>query len=68
MKLIPRFYEAERGAILLDGHPLDDYALADLRRQVAIVGQQVLLFDGSVADNVAYGELQEASPERSLSR
>ena len=64
VKLIPRFYEAERGRILLDGHPLADYPLVDLRRQIAIVGQQVLLFDGSVADNVAYGELHEASPDR----
>jgi len=64
IKLIPRFYEPERGEILLDGHPLSDYALADLRRQIALVGQQVMLFDGSVADNVAYGESQGAQPER----
>ncbi len=62
IKLIPRFYEPERGQVLLDGHPLGDYALSDLRRQVALVGQQVMLFDGSVADNVAYGELQAATP------
>lgn len=60
IKLIPRFYEAESGAILLDGHPLGDYRLADLRRQIALVGQQVTLFDGSVAENVAYGELAGA--------
>ena len=60
IKLIPRFYEAESGQILLDGHPLQDYPLADLRRQIALVGQQVMLFDGTVAANVAYGELQEA--------
>ena len=58
-KLIPRFYEPESGAVLLDGHPLGEYPLADQRRQIAMVGQQVMLFDGSVADNVAYGELQE---------
>ena len=63
IKLIPRFYEAESGSILLDGHPLQDYRLADLRRQIALVGQQVMLFDGSVAANVAYGELEESSPE-----
>lgn len=60
IKLIPRFYEAESGSILLDGHPLQDYRLADLRRQIALVGQQVMLFDGTVAANVAYGELQGA--------
>jgi len=61
IKLIPRFYEPESGQILLDGHPLQDYRLADLRRQIALVGQQVVLFDGSVADNIAYGELQDRS-------
>ena len=63
IKLIPRFYEAESGQILLDGHPLQDYRLADLRRQIALVGQQVMLFDGSVAANVAYGELEQAGRE-----
>ena len=61
IKLIPRFYEPESGVILLDDRPLDDYRLADLRRQIAMVGQQVMLFDGSIAANVAYGEMQEAS-------
>ncbi|MFP7724288.1 lipid A export permease/ATP-binding protein MsbA [Lysobacter sp. D1-1-M9] len=63
IKLIPRFYEAESGAILLDGHPIQDYPLADLRRQIALVGQQVMLFDGTVAANVAYGELEQAPPD-----
>ena len=64
VKLIPRFYEPANGQVLLDGHPLDEYALADLRRQIAIVGQQVMLFDGSVAENVAYGELQAAAADK----
>ncbi|MBN8263597.1 MAG: lipid A export permease/ATP-binding protein MsbA [Xanthomonadales bacterium] len=63
-KLIPRFYEPAAGEVLLDGLPLADYPLADLRRQVAMVGQQVMLFDGSVAGNVAYGELERADPAR----
>jgi ATP-binding cassette, subfamily B, bacterial MsbA len=62
IKLIPRFYEAEAGSILLDGHPVQEYRLADLRRQIALVGQQVMLFDGTVAANVAYGELKDVSP------
>ncbi len=61
IKLIPRFYESESGQILLDGRPIDDYPLADLRRQIALVGQQVMLFDGSVEANVAYGEMEGAS-------
>jgi subfamily B ATP-binding cassette protein MsbA len=60
VKLIPRFYEVAGGQILLDGFPLQDYRLADLRRQIALVGQQVMLFDGSVATNVAYGEMRGA--------
>lgn len=60
VKLLPRFYEPSGGQILLDGHPLTDYRLADLRRQMAMVGQQVMLFGGSVAANVAYGELRDA--------
>lgn len=63
IKLIPRFYDPEAGQILLDGHPVQDYRLADLRRQIALVGQQVMLFDGTVAANVAYGELQDSDSE-----
>ena len=63
VKLIPRFYEPDGGQILLDGHPLADYPLSDLRRQLAMVGQQVMLFDGTVAANVAYGELRDADGE-----
>lgn len=63
IKLIPRFYDPESGQILVDGEPVQDYALADLRRQIALVGQQVMLFDGSVEANVAYGEMQSADPQ-----
>jgi len=58
IKLIPRFYEPESGVVTLDGHPLGEYRLADLRRQIALVGQQVMLFDHTVAANVAYGEME----------
>ena len=67
VKLIPRFYEPDGGQVLLDGHPLADYPLADLRRQLAMVGQQVMLFDGTVAANVAYGELGGA-PEQGVAQ
>jgi len=63
IKLIPRFYEPEAGRIFLDGHPLDEYRLADVRRQIALVGQQVMLFDGTIADNIAYGEMQQAGTD-----
>jgi subfamily B ATP-binding cassette protein MsbA len=54
VRLVPRLYEPTSGAITLDGVPLDDYRLHDLRRQIAIVGQRVMLFDDSVAANIAY--------------
>ncbi|MBV2208226.1 MAG: lipid A export permease/ATP-binding protein MsbA [Thermomonas sp.] len=63
VKLIPRFYPLDDGQILLDGAPLEDYRLTDLRKQIAMVGQQVMLFNGSVAENVAYGELRSASQD-----
>ena len=55
VRLIPRFYQPTAGRILLDGKPLEDYSLADLRRQIAMVGQQVILFDDSVAANIGFG-------------
>lgn len=61
VSLLPRFYEPSSGSILLDGHDYRDYLLKDLRRQIAWVGQSVVLFDGTVADNIAYGELSGAS-------
>ncbi|WP_141058640.1 lipid A export permease/ATP-binding protein MsbA [Stenotrophomonas rhizophila] len=55
IRLVPRFYEPNGGRITLDGVSLEDYPLADLRRQVAMVGQKVMLFDDSVGANIAYG-------------
>ncbi len=63
VSLLPRFYELDGGVIELDGHRLDAYRLAALRRQVSWVGQRVVLFDDTVANNIAYGELAGASEE-----
>ncbi|MFN7521390.1 MAG: ATP-binding cassette domain-containing protein, partial [Lysobacteraceae bacterium] len=54
-RLLPRFYEPSRGVVLLDGVPLAGWSLAALRRQIALVGQKVMLFDDTVAANIAYG-------------
>lgn len=62
IRLVPRFYEPSGGRITLDGVALDDYPLADLRRQVAMVGQKVILFDDTVGANIAYG--MDASEEQ----
>jgi len=59
--LLPRFYEPSTGRIVIDGHDYRDYSLASLRRQIAWVGQSVVLFDGTVAENIAYGEMTGAS-------
>lgn len=53
--LIPRFYEVEEGRILLDGIPTSELRLDSLRQQIALVTQQVVLFNGTLADNIAYG-------------
>jgi subfamily B ATP-binding cassette protein MsbA len=55
LSLIPRFYDATEGRVTLDGADIRDYVLADLRRQIALVDQNVVLFNASVADNIAYG-------------
>lgn len=62
IRLVPRFYEPSGGRITLDGVSLDDYPLADLRRQVAMVGQKVMLFDDTIGANIAYG--MDASEEQ----
>jgi subfamily B ATP-binding cassette protein MsbA len=55
VNLLPRFYDVTSGAILIDGVDLRDVSLASLRRQVGIVTQETVLFDDTVANNIAYG-------------
>ncbi len=55
--LLPRFYPIESGALLLDGRDVREYKLEDLRRQIALVSQDVVLFDDTIANNIAYGIL-----------
>ncbi|GAB2842298.1 lipid A ABC transporter ATP-binding protein/permease MsbA [Pseudoduganella ginsengisoli] len=54
--LLPRFYDVGDGRILLDGHDLRDYKLADLRAQIALVSQDVVLFNDTLSANIAYGD------------
>jgi subfamily B ATP-binding cassette protein MsbA len=61
VSLLPRFNAPTTGHILLDGADYESITLASLRRQIAWVGQSVVLFDGTVAENIAYGELAGAS-------
>lgn len=53
--LIPRFYDAVSGEVLVDGHDVRDLKLASLRRQIAVVTQEVHLFNETVRANIAYG-------------
>jgi subfamily B ATP-binding cassette protein MsbA len=55
VNLLPRFFKPKSGQIRLDGIPIDELALRDLRRQIAFVSQDVILFNDTIAANVAYG-------------
>ena len=59
--LIPRFYHPQAGSILLDGINLEDLTLASLRENLALVSQDVVLFNDTVAANIAYGTRRDAS-------
>jgi subfamily B ATP-binding cassette protein MsbA len=62
VNLLPRFYRPTSGRILLDGIALDEIKLTDLRANIALVSQDVMLFNDSVAANIAYGRLASATP------
>ena len=59
--LLPRFYEVDSGQILIDGVELGDYTLDSLRDNISLVSQDVVLFDDTVANNLAYGQLRGRS-------
>ncbi len=59
--LVPRFYRPDSGRILLDGHDIATLTLASLRANMALVSQDVVLFNDSVAANIAYGTMRETS-------
>lgn len=63
VNLVPEFYVASSGVICLDGEPIGQIALPSLRAQIAMVSQNVVLFDDTVAANIAYGDLIP-DPER----
>jgi subfamily B ATP-binding cassette protein MsbA len=66
VNLLPRLYDPEQGRVTIDGHDLRDVTLTSLRRQIALVTQDTVLFDASVAANVAYG--QPDPPEEAVRR
>ena len=64
VNLLPRFFRPTQGKITLDGIPLEDLLLTDLRRQIAFVSQDVVLFNDSIAANVAYGSAAQGGIDR----
>lgn len=61
VSLLPRFYDLDSGEIFLDGTPIRDYTLASLRNNISLVSQDVVLFNDSIENNLAYGQLRQHS-------
>lgn len=61
--LLPRFYDVVEGVILLDGTPIQQYSLNSLRQQMALVSQDVVLFNDTLANNIAYGRFDVSREE-----
>jgi ATP-binding cassette, subfamily B, bacterial MsbA len=67
VSLLPRFYDCQIGSVLLDGVDVREYTLRDLRRQISLVSQDIVLFDDTIANNIAYGALAQA-PRAAIER
>ena len=59
--LLPRFYDARSGEVLLDGKPVTDYRLINLRENISLVSQDIVLFNDTIENNLAYGQLRQCS-------
>ncbi|WED43918.1 ABC transporter ATP-binding protein [Legionella cardiaca] len=57
IKLLCRFYQPQKGAIFWDGHLIEHYELSQWRQQIALVSQDVFLFEGTIAENIAYAKV-----------
>lgn len=64
VNLIPRFYDPQSGEVLLDDMPVNDIKLDDLRNQIALVSQDVTLFNDTIANNIAYGTSEVLEEEK----
>lgn len=63
VNLIPRFYDVTSGSILIDGTDIRDVTLHSLRKQIAIVTQQTILFNDTVRNNIAYGNIEKSDED-----
>ena len=61
--LLPRFYELDSGDILIDDVPIRDFTLSSLRGNISLVSQDVVLFNDTIRNNLAYGQLKASSDE-----
>ena len=61
--LIPRMYEIQSGQVLIDGVDIREYKLSEVRKIIAFVSQDIFLFDDTIAANIAYGDIANATPE-----
>ncbi len=66
MEMLVRFYEPDEGEVFIDGNPIRNYSKESLRRQIALVSQEVFLFNDTLRSNITLGELKDASEERIL--
>ena len=64
--LLPRFYDVDSGDILIDGTSVSDYSLASLRDNISFVTQDVVLFNDTIGNNLAYGQLKNKTEEEFL--
>jgi subfamily B ATP-binding cassette protein MsbA len=65
VNLLPRFYDVSAGRILIDGRDVREYELRNLREQIAVVSQEVVLFDDTIRNNIAFGrDVPDAAIER----
>jgi subfamily B ATP-binding cassette protein MsbA len=65
VNLLPRFYDVSAGCVRIDGYDVRDYRLDNLREQIAVVSQEVVLFDDTIRNNIAFGrDVPEAAIER----
>ena len=63
INLIPRYYSTTRGSVLIDDVDISEVSLTDLRSHIAIVPQDIILFSGSIEDNIRYGRLDATAEE-----
>ena len=66
VSLLPRFYEIDTGDIQIDGHSIRDFSLQSLRNNISLVSQDVVLFNDTIRNNLAYGQLRSVSDEELL--